>query len=69
MQPSSSTIRKLQHLQGVLEIEFSQVPQHVVDGHVATVAERLLEHARFDDFVPLLTDRYVRAELAAVSSA
>jgi hypothetical protein len=69
MQPSSSTIRKLEHLQGTLEIEFSQVPTQVVDLHVMAVAEQLLERANFDDFVPLLTDRYVRAELAAVSSA
>jgi len=64
VQPTDSTVSKLRRLRQQLEDEFGHLPSEFVEGEFHDVAADLLEHAHFDDFVPLLTDRRVRERLA-----
>jgi hypothetical protein len=44
-------------------------PPAVIAAELDAAAMRLLEHARFDDYVPLLAHRYVREMLRNRESA
>jgi hypothetical protein len=57
---SASTERKLTHLRDELHREFTTLTPEHIDRHIHDVEHRILEQARFDDFVPVLVDRYVR---------
>jgi hypothetical protein len=57
------TKAKLQHLPQRLSDEFPDISPADVETDVAEVSRVLLEHARFTDFVPLLTHRLVREHL------
>jgi len=56
----SETVLKLEHVPGRLVDEFPDVPRDEVMRTVGRVSHALLRVARFTDFVPLLTHRYVR---------
>jgi phage terminase Nu1 subunit (DNA packaging protein) len=60
---SASTERKLTHLRDELHREFTTLTPEHIDRQVQDVERRILEQARFDDFVPVLVDRYVRQRL------
>jgi len=60
---TGETPRKLDHLPTRLSQEFSGVTPDDVRPGVVEVAQRLLGHARFTDYVPVLTYRYVREHL------
>ena len=63
MQPTTPTLRKLQNLRRELRSDFPDLEPERVDEEVGLVAAELLAQARFDDFVPLLTNRHVRLRL------
>lgn len=60
---SVATRKKLEHLPGDLQREFPAVPLQRIHDVVETLASELLDAARFDDFVPLLTHRHAREHL------
>jgi hypothetical protein len=59
----TATLVKLEHCTKILAAEFSSVPRARIAYEVETHSTRLLETANFDDFVPILTHRYVRDQL------
>jgi phage terminase Nu1 subunit (DNA packaging protein) len=61
---SASTERKLTHLRDELHREFATLTPEHIDRQIHDVEHHILEQARFDDFVPVLVDRYVRQRLA-----
>jgi hypothetical protein len=54
---------KLDHVAYRLSDEFRDISAADVQQDVAEVSRILLAHARFTDFVPLLTHRFVREHL------
>jgi phage terminase Nu1 subunit (DNA packaging protein) len=60
---SVATRRKLEHLPGDLQREFPAVPLQRIHDVVEGLASELLDAARFDDYVPLLTHRHARERL------
>jgi hypothetical protein len=65
----TTTVARLEHSTKMLASEFKTVPKAVIASEVEATAIRLLENARFDDFVPILTHRYVRNRLRQDASA
>ncbi len=61
--------RGLEHVAERLEDQFGGVDGRLVQAHVHVVAKRLLDRARFPDFVPLLTERYARERLESIVAA
>jgi hypothetical protein len=59
----ASTRSKIEHETTMLAQEFTAVPQPIIMAQVEATAMRLLEHARFDDYIPLLVYRYVHEAL------
>jgi len=59
----TSTRSKIEHATKTLALEFEDTPRAAIAAAVEAVARRLLEHARFDDYVPVLAHRYVREAL------
>ena len=57
------TQAKLEHGARALVREFADLPREVVVYEVESVTRRLLEHARFDDYIPLLVYRFARERL------
>lgn len=60
---STLTGEKLTRLAGELRSEFTDVPAAEVEKTLFSVAEELLSHARFEDYVPLLAHRRARERL------
>jgi hypothetical protein len=58
-----ATRSKLDHLTRALADEFGAVPRHQVVDEVDTIANALLQGARFDDYIPLLVHRVARDHL------
>ena len=54
---------KLAHATSQLAREFRSVPQGEVAREVEETAEHLLEHAHFDDYIPMLAHRFAREHL------
>jgi hypothetical protein len=63
MLASAPTREKLTRLAGELGTEFTHVPAAEVEKTLFAVAEELLTHARFQDYVPLLAHRQARERL------
>jgi hypothetical protein len=59
----AATKLKIEHAARALAAEFEAVPCAVIAAEVEATAIRLLEHARFDDYIPILAHRYVRERL------
>ncbi|HEY7465089.1 MAG TPA: hypothetical protein VIB47_00195 [Dehalococcoidia bacterium] len=59
----TDTQRKLEHVPERLLDEFEDLPREPVQREVQGVAGQLLRQARFPDFVPVLTHRFVREHL------
>jgi hypothetical protein len=57
------TRSKIEHATKTLALEFKGAPQSIIAAEVEATATRLLEHARFDDYIPVLVHRYVRERL------
>jgi hypothetical protein len=62
---SSETITRLAHLIAEVRREFPHLPSEHVEMQAKLIADDLLADANFDNFVPLLTTRYLRERLAA----
>jgi hypothetical protein len=60
---TTTTRTKLEHSAKMLAAEFDGVPQAVIAHQVAATAALLLENASFDDYIPILTHRFVRQRL------
>ena len=60
---SAATKAKLEFSAKILAREFEAVPHGVIATEIEATAARLLESARFDEYVPVLTHRYVRERL------
>jgi hypothetical protein len=67
LKPATTT--KLEHIARLLAEEFEAEPDSLITSEVEATAARLLESARFDDYVPILAHRYVRARLRSGSAA
>jgi hypothetical protein len=67
MKLESATKTKLEHGKTRLAAEFDAVPRGLISTAVDATAGQLLQEARFDDYIPLLAQRYVRARLRAQS--
>jgi hypothetical protein len=67
MQASPQTISKLSHLTAEVRQEFPNLPAEYVAQQAELIADDLLLHANFDNFIPLLATRYLRERLAAPS--
>jgi hypothetical protein len=65
----TTTRTKLEHSARALKTEFDAVPYAVIAADVEATARSLLERARFDDYVPILTHRYVRDRLRRAAAA
>jgi hypothetical protein len=65
MQASPETITKLAHLTEEVRQEFPHLSAEHVEQQAKLIADELLVHANFDNFIPLLTSRYLREQLAA----
>jgi predicted ATP-grasp superfamily ATP-dependent carboligase len=63
MKPRPTTDVMLEHGKERLATEFSEVPKDEISKAVDGAAGRLLQVARFDDYVPVLAQRYVRDSL------
>ena len=63
MELNSETQRKLEHGKERLATEFGTVPEEQIASAVDGAAGRLLRLAHFDDFIPVLAQRYVRHSL------
>ena len=61
LQPDTKT--KIEHGKDRLVAEFSDVPREEIEKAVDGAAGRLLRIAHFDDYVPMLAQRYVRDSL------
>jgi hypothetical protein len=59
----TATKARLEFSARILAKEFEAVPHGLIASEIKATAARLLEHARFDDYVPVLTHRYVRDRL------
>jgi hypothetical protein len=59
----AGTRSRIDHATRRLTTEFGDAPPALIGAAVEAVATRLLEHARFDDYVPVLVHRYVREAL------
>jgi hypothetical protein len=59
----AATRSKIEHATRTLADEFDAVPHDFIAAELEATAMRLLERARFDDYVPLLAHRYVRETL------
>jgi Protein of unknown function (DUF3562) len=67
MVASEVTRAKLDRLSVELEREFTQLPAERIEQTLESVADELLEGARFQDFVPLLAHRKTRERLRTPS--
>jgi hypothetical protein len=65
----TTTKTKIEHETKTLAQEFRAVPHPIIAAEVEASAARLLEHARFDDYIPLLVYRHVREVLHDGESA
>jgi hypothetical protein len=65
MQASPETITKLEHLTEEVRREFCHLSAEHVERQAKLIADDLLSHANFDNFIPLLATRYLRELLAA----
>jgi hypothetical protein len=65
MQASPETITKLAHMIEEVRQEFPHLPAEHVERQAKLIANQLLLRANFDNFIPLLTARYLREQLAA----
>jgi hypothetical protein len=65
----AATRSKIEHETKTLAREFPALPYALIAAEVEATATRLLEHARFDDYIPLLVYRYVREALHDSESA
>jgi hypothetical protein len=65
VQPTPETLRKLVHLTEEVRQEFPYLSAEHVERQAKLIADELLARANFDNFVPLLTTRYLRERLAA----
>jgi hypothetical protein len=65
----AATRSKIEHETKTLALEFKDVPRALIAAEVEATATRLLEHARFDDYIPVLVYRYVREALRNGESA
>ena len=63
------TRSKIDHETKTLALEFKAVPHAIIAAEVEATTTRLLEHARFDDYIPVLVYRYVREALRNRESA
>jgi len=63
MNLKAETKVKLERSVKILAGEFAAVPRPLIASEVEANAARLLESARFDDYVPILAHRYVRDRL------
>jgi hypothetical protein len=63
MELKPETQTKLQHGKERLAAEFNTVPEQAIAKAVDGAAGRLLRLARFDDYIPMLAQRYVRDSL------
>ena len=63
------TRSKIEHETKTLALEFKTVPHALIAAEVEATATRLLEHARFDDYIPVLVYRHVREALRNRESA
>ena len=61
LEPATKT--KLEHGKTRLAAEFEMVPRALISTAVDATAGHLLQVARFDDYIPLLAQRYVRTRL------
>ena len=59
----AATKSKLEFSARILAREFEAVPRGVIAAEIEATAARLLENARFDEYIPVLTHRYVRERL------
>ena len=69
MAASPETRRRLDGLRVELAHEFPHVAATRIDRLVEVAFAQLHEHARFEDFVPLLVHRRVREQLLAAEDA
>jgi hypothetical protein len=60
MKLEPATKAKLEHGKATLAAELATVPRAVISNSVDATAARLLRSARFDDYIPLLAQKYVR---------
>lgn len=67
MELTVATARRIEEMPGILKAEFPQVPLDAIEHDVAVRVRRLIEHAHFDDYVPLLVHHAVRERLRAVN--
>jgi hypothetical protein len=65
----ATTKSKIERETRTLALEFKAVPHALIAAEVEATATRLLEHARFDDYIPVLVYRYVREALRNRQSA
>jgi hypothetical protein len=65
----AATRSKIEHEAKMLALEFNAVPHALIAAEVEATAARLLEHARVDDYIPVLVYRYVREALRDRESA
>ena len=57
------TQKKIEYGARILMKEFETLPGDQVEAEVRSVAAALLDHARFDDYVPILAHRFAREHL------
>jgi len=60
---TAKTRTRLEYMTRSLAYEFDSVPRPEVVREVDAIAGRLLDGARFDDYVPVLAHRYARVRL------
>ena len=65
----AATRSKIEHETKTLAREFPGLPYAVVAAEVEATAGRLIEHARIDDYIPVLVYRYAREALSSGESA
>jgi hypothetical protein len=65
----AATRSKIEHETKTLAREFPAVPYALIAAEVEATAARLVEHARIDDYLPVLVYRYAREALSSRESA
>jgi hypothetical protein len=64
---TEDTAKRLERVPRDLQAEFPDVPLAEIEDDVEEGVRRLIETARFDDFVPLLVHKAVRERLRALN--
>jgi hypothetical protein len=59
----ATTRSKIENETKTLALEFKSVPRALIAAEVEATTSRLLEQARFDDYIPVLVYRYAREAL------